>query len=88
MKRYEGTVKAARAEDNKVWIDMLTCVIEFKAGGHIVQQAMAHIGQRVRFEVELSHETQELTNPVFVIGSQCGLRAVRIDETPDTWPST
>lgn len=84
MKRYEGRVKAGNAEDNKIWIEMTDGVVEFRAGGGIVQQAMAHIGQLVRFEVELSYETQQLTHPVFVIGSQCGLRAVRVDEVPDT----
>lgn len=50
--------------------------VELKAGADVEAQAERMTGRSVRFQALLHESTLSLASPIFVIGSQHGLKAV------------
>ncbi len=79
MKTYTGLVLGA--EDMGLYPRVRVrvqsgAVLELRASMRVAIEAITMIGRQVSFRVELSEDTQCLTDPKFVLGSQYGLRAV------------
>lgn len=47
-----------------------------RASEAVRRQAISHLGRTVRFEAQLSEQTESLAAPVLVVGSSAGLRVV------------
>jgi hypothetical protein len=56
--------------------------ISLQAGAVVLEQARGLIGRIVRYTAEVSEQTQCLTKPKFVIGSEVGLQAVTVHGAP------
>jgi hypothetical protein len=54
-------------------------MLELRASTRVAIEAITLIGRRVRFQAELSEHTVCLTQPLFVLGSQFGLKAIGAD---------
>jgi hypothetical protein len=79
MKTYEGTITAG-AHQGHVRVELPDGHrISLRAGEQVLQQAQALLGRRVRFQAMLHESTLSLASPIFVIGSQFGLQAVRAE---------
>lgn len=75
-KLFEGTV--ITRHEGGVLLEMLDGKrITVKAGDQVQAQAENLIGKRVRFQAMLHESTPCLASPIFVVGSQFGLQAVR-----------
>lgn len=57
--------------------------ISLQAGAVVLEQARGLIGRIVRYTAEVSEQTQCLTKPKFVIGSEMGLQAVTVHGAPE-----
>ncbi len=82
MKTYTGTVLGAEniGPHPRVRVQVRSgAVLELRASTRCAIEAITMIGRQVSFRVELSEDTQCLTDPKFVLGSQYGLRAVRAE---------
>lgn len=70
------TGKVIAAGISHVTIEMIDGPHTFQCGARVAVDALASMGRRVRFSAELSASTKVLTAPVFVVGSEFGLKAV------------
>lgn len=71
---HTGRVVAAGVDH--VTIEMADGPHVLRCGARVAVEALASMGRRVRFSAELSELTQTLTSPIYVIGSEYGLKAV------------
>lgn len=61
---------------NGVVMSLNEGAITIQAGEAVLRQATAQLGRTVRYSVDVASDTQCLSNPRFVIGSEMGLLAV------------
>lgn len=57
--------------------------LDLRASTRAAIEAITLIGRRVRFQVQLSEATECLTEPLLVVGSEYGLRALSAGEVYD-----
>ena len=83
MKTYEGTIREAAG--NRIILTETGSgeTLSLKAGAATLEQARAMIGRRVRFQAQLHESSIFLAAPIFIVGSQYGLQAVR-EETRES----
>ena len=79
MKTFEATVLGSLGDvPGRVWVETLDGHRMHVVAGEAVRvQAETLIGRRVRFQAALHESTLSLSSPIFVVGSQYGLQAVR-----------
>jgi hypothetical protein len=83
MKTYEGVIRETAG--NRIILTETGSgeTLSLKAGEATLTQARAMVGRRVRFQAQLHESSIFLAAPIFIVGSQYGLQAVR-EETRES----